>query len=179
MRKVVFDEGKAKRLRGAGMSYGNIAKQIEGATKITIWRFLSPGKLEEHRESQKKRQRKTKARLIEYKGGECSICGYDKCQTSLSFHHLLEEEKSFGTTYKVEMWDEYGCKRTIYERTKELVTERVYDFWEETEERIKEVMDDNYESYQWGMFYTRINKEYCVVLRGQEEISFGEILSTM
>ena len=40
-------------------------------------------------------------------------------------------------------------------------------------------MDDNYESYQWGMFYTRINKEYCVILRGQEEISFGEILSTM
>ena len=50
-------------------------------------------------------------------------------------YNITEEEKSFGTTYKVEMWDEYGCKRTIYERTKELVTERVYDFWEETEER--------------------------------------------
>ena len=50
---------------------------------------------------------------------------------------------------------------------------------EETEKRIEEVMDSNYESYQWGMFYTRVNKEYCVVLRGQEEISFGEILSTM
>ena len=48
---------------------------------------------------------------------------------------VTEEVKSFGTNYKVEMWDEYGCKRTIYERTKELVTERVYDFWEETEER--------------------------------------------
>ena len=50
---------------------------------------------------------------------------------------------------------------------------------EETEKRIEEVMDDNYESYQWGVFYTRINKEYCIVLRGQEEIGFGEILSTM
>ena len=48
---------------------------------------------------------------------------------------VTEEEKSFGTTYKVEMWDEYGCKRTIYERAKELVTERVYDFWEESKER--------------------------------------------
>ena len=48
---------------------------------------------------------------------------------------VTEEEKSFGTTYKVEMWDEYGCKRTIYEGTKELATERIYDFWEETEER--------------------------------------------
>ena len=53
---------------------------------------------------------------------------------------VTEEVKSFGTTYKVEMWDEYGCKRTIYERTKELVTERVYDFWEETKER-KELND--------------------------------------
>ena len=37
--------------------------------------------------------------------------------------------------FKVEMWDEYGYKRTIYERTVELATERIYDFWEETEER--------------------------------------------
>ena len=50
---------------------------------------------------------------------------------------------------------------------------------EETKKRIEEVMDNNYEDYQWGMFYTKFNKEYCIVLRGQEEISFGEILSTM
>ena len=48
---------------------------------------------------------------------------------------VTEEERSFGTNYKIEMWDEYGCKRTIYEETMELVTERIYDFWEETEER--------------------------------------------
>ena len=50
-------------------------------------------------------------------------------------YNIIEEEKSFGTTYKVEMWDEYGCKRTVYERTVELATERIYDFWEETKER--------------------------------------------
>ena len=60
-----------------------------------------------------------------------------------------------------------------------VVPQTIRDNREETEKRIEEVMDNNYESYQWGMFYTRINKEYCVVLRGQEEISFGEILSTM
>jgi hypothetical protein len=49
----------------------------------------------------------------------------------------------------------------------------------DTEKRIEEVMDNNCESYQWGMFYTRINKEYCVILRGHEESSFGEILSAM
>jgi len=62
------------------------------------------------------------------------IRGYDKRLYKRDFK-VTEEEKSFGITYKVEMWDEYGCKRTIYERTKELVTERVYDWWEETEER--------------------------------------------
>ena len=50
-------------------------------------------------------------------------------------YNITEEEKSFGITYKVEMWDEYGCKRTIYERTVELATERIYDWWEETKER--------------------------------------------
>ena len=55
-------------------------------------------------------------------------------------YNITEEVKSFGTTYKVEMWDEYGCKRTIYERTVELATERIYDWWEETKER-KELND--------------------------------------
>ena len=50
-------------------------------------------------------------------------------------YNITEEERSFGTTYKVEMWDEHGCKRTVYERTVELATERIYDFWEETKER--------------------------------------------
>ena len=60
-----------------------------------------------------------------------------------------------------------------------VVPQTIRENREETEKRIEEVMDNNYESYQWGMFYTRINKEYCVVLRGHEEISFGKILSTM
>ena len=50
-------------------------------------------------------------------------------------YNITEEVKSFGTAYKIEMWDEYGNKRNIYEGTTELATERLYDFWEETEER--------------------------------------------
>ena len=60
-----------------------------------------------------------------------------------------------------------------------VVPQTIRENREETEKRIEEVMDSNYESYQWGMFYTRINKEYCVILRGDEEISFGKTLSTM
>tara|TARA_R110002096_G_scaffold396735_1_gene592659 strand:- start:84 stop:347 length:264 start_codon:yes stop_codon:yes gene_type:complete len=50
-------------------------------------------------------------------------------------YNITEEVKSFGTTYKVEMWDEYGNYSCVYERTVELATERIYDWWEETKER--------------------------------------------
>lgn len=39
---------------------------------------------------------KLKEKLVEYKGGKCEICGYDKCITALEFHHLNPEEKEFG-----------------------------------------------------------------------------------
>ena len=33
---------------------------------------------------------------IEYLGGKCAICGYDKCLRALSFHHIDPSTKSFG-----------------------------------------------------------------------------------
>ena len=46
------------------------------------------------RDSSKYRQ-DIKRQLVEYKGGKCQICGYDKCQEALEFHHLDPNEKSF------------------------------------------------------------------------------------
>ena len=60
-----------------------------------------------------------------------------------------------------------------------VVPQTIRENRKETEKRISEVMDNNYESDQWGMFYTKLNREYCIVLKGQQEINFGEILSTM
>jgi len=39
---------------------------------------------------------KIKERAVEYKGGKCEICGYNKCMRSLDFHHLDPHEKEFG-----------------------------------------------------------------------------------
>ena len=50
-------------------------------------------------------------------------------------YKITEEQASFGTTLRVEMWDEYGFKRTIYERTIELATKRIYDWWEDGKKR--------------------------------------------
>lgn len=45
------------------------------------------------------RQRR-KFNLVEYKGGKCEICGYNKCLDSLHFHHLDKKEKDFGISEK-------------------------------------------------------------------------------
>lgn len=39
------------------------------------------------------RRRTTKEKSVEYKGGKCEICGYDKCIAALEFHHINPEEK--------------------------------------------------------------------------------------
>lgn len=41
-------------------------------------------------------RRRNKIRLVEYKGGKCEICGYDKCIDALELHHLNPNEKEFG-----------------------------------------------------------------------------------
>ena len=47
-------------------------------------------------EAVQKRRDKTKQILVEYKGGKCEICGYDKCISALEFHHINPEEKDFS-----------------------------------------------------------------------------------
>lgn len=37
-----------------------------------------------------------KKRCIQYKGGKCEKCGYNKCDRALSFHHKDPSQKSFG-----------------------------------------------------------------------------------
>ena len=44
----------------------------------------------------KKRRRKVRLMAIEYKGGRCSRCGYNRCIEALEFHHLDSSKKDFG-----------------------------------------------------------------------------------
>ena len=43
-----------------------------------------------------RRRDKLKLMAIEYKGGKCLKCGYDKCPAALDFHHRDESQKEFG-----------------------------------------------------------------------------------
>ena len=52
-----------------------------------------------------KRRKQNKLLLVEYKGGKCERCGYDKCVAALEFHHLdptTKESKNLGTTAAIE-----------------------------------------------------------------------------
>jgi hypothetical protein len=44
----------------------------------------------------KKYLRSLKEKSVEYKGGECEICGYNKCLRSLVFHHKDPLQKDFA-----------------------------------------------------------------------------------
>ena len=42
------------------------------------------------------KRKRYKKKLVDYKGGKCEICGYDKCITALEFHHLDSTQKDFN-----------------------------------------------------------------------------------
>lgn len=56
-------------------------------------------------------RKRTKIKLVEYKGGCCSKCGYNKSICALEFHHLDPKEKDFTI----------GGKSWSYERLKKEV----------------------------------------------------------
>lgn len=45
-------------------------------------------------------QIKNKLKAVEYKGGRCSVCQYDKYYGALEFHHLNPDEKDFNLSRK-------------------------------------------------------------------------------
>lgn len=54
-----------------------------------------------NRESASIRILETKKRAVEYKGGKCLICGYNKCLRALDFHHTDKKNKSFSMGHVV------------------------------------------------------------------------------
>ncbi len=60
-----------------------------------------------------RRRRKLKIMAIEYKGGKCAICGYNKFAGALDFHHLDSSQKSYGISAK-------GYTRSFESMKKEL-----------------------------------------------------------
>jgi hypothetical protein len=45
-----------------------------------------------------RRQRRIKRILVQEAGGGCRVCGYNRCMTSLHFHHVNPSQKAFSIT---------------------------------------------------------------------------------
>jgi len=43
-----------------------------------------------------RRRQKVKVMAVEYLGGKCRECGYNKCVAALEFHHTNPKNKEFG-----------------------------------------------------------------------------------
>lgn len=51
-------------------------------------------------EAVQRRRIKLKHMAIDYKGGKCLICNYDRCDAALEFHHRDPSQKDFGLSHR-------------------------------------------------------------------------------
>ena len=58
-------------------------------------------------------RKRRKEKCVEYKGGKCELCGYNKCIASLQFHHKDPSKKDFGLSQNgmPRSWDK--CKNEL------------------------------------------------------------------
>lgn len=89
----------------------NIRKvaEISGISRDSIRKYVKINTNEKLSECELKKNKvksvvnwriRTKQKLVEYKGGECVKCGYNKCITALQFHHEDPNEKDFSISGK-------------------------------------------------------------------------------
>ena len=70
--------------------------KIHGCTEFVLRKDVYYRCKKGSSDSVKKRRKLVKKQLVEYKGGKCEYCGYDKCISALEFHHINPSEKDFG-----------------------------------------------------------------------------------
>lgn len=79
--------------------------KILGFSKSTVLKYIDVFDKEKLSDDEVKKRKskqviywrkKAKLNLVEYKGGKCEKCGYNKCVDALEFHHLDPNEKDFS-----------------------------------------------------------------------------------
>ena len=98
---------------------------------------------------------KLKLKAVDYKGGKCEICGYDKNLSALEFHHVNPESKEFAVSvdgYKYS-WERNqkeldkcilvcsNCHRELHnpQQTKEHILEAL-DYYKNIDESTRPLM---------------------------------------
>ena len=88
-------EEKIKQLASQGKSGREIAELLK-CCRSSVSYYLNPeGKIKNSERKNKNRLR-VKSEFRNSLGAKCQICGYDKCQIALHFHHVDPTTKKFG-----------------------------------------------------------------------------------
>ena len=54
-------------------------------------------------------------------------------------YKITPSTMSFGNIYKVEMWNDYGMKRTIYEEDIDVASKMIMNWWRDSEIEYKKM----------------------------------------
>lgn len=52
-----------------------------------------------------RRRKSLREQAIEYKGGKCNICSYNRCANAFDFHHIDPLEKDFTISSHMTSWE--------------------------------------------------------------------------
>lgn len=113
--KVITDEIKLEiiKLYEELKSSYKVSERLN-VSRNTVLRYVNIVKKETQTTEERKKKisdnvikwrKRTKIKLVEYKGGECEKCGYDKCMSALEFHHLDPNKKDFTISGKSWRYD--------------------------------------------------------------------------
>ena len=50
-------------------------------------------------------RQRMKVKSLEYKGGRCQRCGYDRCVNAMDFHHIDPAQKGFPIASRIRSWE--------------------------------------------------------------------------
>jgi len=109
---------KILKLRELGKTYNEIVKELNCGKAIISYHCRMNGvggnqmlltdeerKVNNYKRVKSHRQ-KLKTKAIQYKGGACEKCGYNKCEWALDFHHLDANLKDFSISQYIKLsWD--------------------------------------------------------------------------
>ena len=80
------------KLHAEGKTYDEISK-ILGCSKSTVSYHCSDAVRNQSKISRNKNRKKQRKELKMKYGGKCSVCGYNRCLSSLHFHHKDQTTK--------------------------------------------------------------------------------------
>lgn len=100
-------EGRCKRCgkpTRSGLSYCTVTCRKRAAGVRRKQRKIDRGGMSTAVIGVMARRRRTKIKAVEYKGGKCEFCGYNRCLMALDFHHRDPSIKEFSISRVTASW---------------------------------------------------------------------------